>query len=459
MALPESLLFHPELRHPSGLTGEEYIKRSLNRCTASENDDRLKLGRNVAGEGQVAIAGAGLMGISIAAAFLGAGFHVLLYDVAEEALRTAPDRLQKELALQSPDTNFVEVQSGRFRTTHLLADLHACPVLIETIVEKLKIKQKFYAALDDVVLPGTLLLSNTSTIEINRLAEALNSCRHLSPEHFCGFHFFHPVRRRALLEIIRGTHTNEVTLALAKRLAISIAKLPITVNDGPGFLVNRLLNPCLNESLALLEEGFPLLRIENVCRRFGMEVGPFRIMDEIGLDVALHSGWSIATRFPDRVTAHTILPTMVRAERFGRKRGGGFYRYDKTATFWEDEGIFDDSLTDFLNANGIKLAKPECPDEEMDAEIATRILLAILLEAGRLVQDGIVSDFSAVDIALTCGLGFSKPRGGLCYWADCVGLNRLLEAAEPYKHLGTRYTIPEILRAKDQTNEPLIKMS
>ncbi|MBQ1455494.1 MAG: hypothetical protein IIZ25_06585 [Thermoguttaceae bacterium] len=372
-----------------------------------------------------AIVGAGLMGCSIAAAFLRAGLPAALYDSSPEALARAGGRVAEELAAQLADGGEGAGAEARARVRRLLsvlsgaAELDRAGVIIETIVEKLKVKQKFYRQIEPLLSADKILLTNTSTLRIADLAEGLPAKGHLAPERFCGFHFFHPVRKRSLVEVIPSPNCAPRTAAAARRLAEAIDKRPITVGDGPGFLVNRLLNPYLDEAMALLIEGTPMEKIESAARRFGMEMGPFRIIDEIGLDVTMHSGWTFYKVFPERIAAMELLPLMVDGGRLGRKNGVGFYRY-ASAGNWADLGAEDPTLGELLasirarwgSAYGIKR-------ESGEDIIAARLFLGILREGERILEEGIVAGKDDVDRALVFALGFPAAKGGIFYWSDC----------------------------------------
>ncbi len=240
-------------------------------------------------------------------------------------------------------------------------------------------------------LPFPLLFTNTSTIAIGELAAAAPD-----PGRFCGFHFFHPVRERSLVEIIPGRSTNPTTIAVARNHAEKIGKKPIVVGDGPGFLVNRLLHPYLNGSLALLEEGVPLEWIEQVATEFGMLKGPFRIMDEIGLDVTLHGGWVLSRAFPERAVESKILVEMVARGLHGRKTGAGFFLYD-SPTNWGDTGAVNrEFITTFIK-NHRNAAREEIVD---------RLFHGMYLEALRCVEDGVVQHLDEASFAAIHGLGF-----------------------------------------------------
>lgn len=408
---------------------------------------------------RLGIAGAGLMGCSIAAAFIQSGTSVLLYDPLPAACQSAPDRIRTELSFQLPEKSEQEIRElveCRLKTTSALNDLTGLPFLLETIPEKLKLKQKFYTQIDAVCNRETVLFSNTSTIKITDLSSVFSArCKNLSAERCCGFHFFHPVRRRSLTEIIRGEESGSETIARAVQIARLINKTPVVVNDGPAFLVNRLLNPYLNESMTLLEQGAPMQMIESACSRFGMEMSPFRIMDEIGLDVALHSGWTIRKASPELITSEEIMIRLIDRKRLGRKSGQGFFRYSNYKTCWESPAEHDPEFD-------ILLAEIQSKQRRIDPffkaegwteeEIGARIFSAVLLEAGRIIDSGIVASFELTDMALVLGLGFPRSRGGIYYWANHFGLARLLKMIEYFRPLGPRYEIPNILKQAGSEN-------
>ncbi len=349
----------------------------------------------------VSILGVGLMGTAIAAAHLGAGVPALLYDSRPESLEKAPDRIAAELALQERPFD-----AGLVRRTDDLAEVGRSPIIIETITEKLKAKRKLYEKLRAAAPDATsLLFSNTSTISISSLAEELSDSW---KRRFCGFHFFHPVRDRSLLEIISGAETDPATVEAAKQHAVRIAKRPIVVKDGPGFLVNRILNPYLNGALGLLADGVELSRIERVATDFGMKMGPFRIMDEIGLDVVMHAGWVLYKAFPDRVHNAPLLLKLVELGRLGRKTGRGFMLYP-SATSWDGDGVPDPELV-------VDTVHKKYSDDE----IVRRLFLGMYDEALRCVADGIITNPADADLASVHALGFPESRGGVVQWGRAV---------------------------------------
>ena len=354
---------------------------------------------------RIAILGAGQMGVAIAAAFLRRRFPVMLFDTLEQAVATARKRIEAELALQ--DTANIAELLANLSCVDTLDDVRRASFLLETITEKPRAKSRLYAEIVPLLDDSTVLVSNTSTISITELAATLPAENNLA-SRFCGFHFFHPVRERSLVEIIRGRATSMTTLERAKQLALAIDKTPLVVNDGPGFVVNRLLNAYLSGALQLLTVGATIRQIDIVTEQFGMAMGPFRIMDEIGLDVTMHGGWVLYKAFPDRVEPSPILLELVRDGHLGRKTGCGFYRYDSSA-MWESPGQPHVELEAMIaeKFRGGQLTPLPSVTDEM---IIERSIGEMFREGQRVLNDGIVATPAQVELAVTLGLGFPQYR-------------------------------------------------
>jgi len=360
----------------------------------------------------IAILGAGQMGVAIAAAFLRRRFCVTLFDTSEQAIATAKQRVEAELAMQQV-ANVAELMTN-FACTNTLDDICRSIFVIETITEKLRVKRRLYAEIVPLLDDSAILVSNTSTISIDQLAATLpttsagTSATPLMAARFCGFHFFHPVRERSLVEIIRGQATSPETLERATQLARTIDKTPLVVNDGPGFVVNRLLNAYLSGSLQLLAEGATILQIDTATEQFGMAMGPFRIMDEIGLDVTMHGGWILYKAFPDRVEPSPILLELVRDGHLGRKTGCGFYRYAST-TMWESSGTPHVKLETKI-AETFRGGQSEPLSSITTDIIIDRSIGEMFREGRRILNDGIAATDVEIELAATLGLGFPKER-------------------------------------------------
>ncbi|MGA2799212.1 MAG: 3-hydroxyacyl-CoA dehydrogenase family protein, partial [Thermoguttaceae bacterium] len=264
----------------------------------------------------VGIIGAGTMGAEIAAAHIKRNLPLTIFDNNPDALATIAERTSIELAAGGESEDSRASVDRLLRPTAELAEAAKCDLIIESILESLPAKRELFGRLHDLLAAETIVASNTSTIRIGKLAESIPS-----PGRFCGLHFCHPVRERPLVEIVRGAKTGNETIATLAAHAKGIDKLPVAVADGPGFLVNRLLLPYLAEALELLMEGVSIEMIENAAIEFGMAKGPFRLMDEIGLDTTLQAGWCMAAVFPDRIPISPLLVALIKLGRLGQKSG------------------------------------------------------------------------------------------------------------------------------------------
>jgi 3-hydroxyacyl-CoA dehydrogenase/enoyl-CoA hydratase/3-hydroxybutyryl-CoA epimerase/3-hydroxyacyl-CoA dehydrogenase/enoyl-CoA hydratase/3-hydroxybutyryl-CoA epimerase/enoyl-CoA isomerase len=386
---------------------------------------------------RVGILGAGIMGSGIAGANLRRGLSVVLTDAVPEALqrgaRTALEEAAYDRAAHGPQLQTVLDLAPKLATVGCYEAFRDCDLVIEAVVENMQVKQQVFQQLESLLPQHALIASNTSTIPITRLAQSL---RH--PERFCGIHFFNPVRRMKLVEVIRGAATDDSVVATAVAYAKRLGKMPVVVRDGPGFLVNRLLFPYMNEALELLLDGAEIEAIERAAKAFGMPMGPIELYDMVGLDTALYAGRTMWEAFPNRVVMSPLLPALVKAGRLGQKSGRGFFLY---AT------------------GGKKSARPQ-PDPELPQliqqyrrqvrsftgeEIQRRLILPMVLEATRVLEEQLVSDVRDVDIGLIFGIGFPAFRGGLLFWADQVGAEQLLRWLEPFASLGERMQPTELL--------------
>jgi 3-hydroxyacyl-CoA dehydrogenase/enoyl-CoA hydratase/3-hydroxybutyryl-CoA epimerase/3-hydroxyacyl-CoA dehydrogenase/enoyl-CoA hydratase/3-hydroxybutyryl-CoA epimerase/enoyl-CoA isomerase len=375
----------------------------------------------------VAVVGAGIMGAGIAAATLKRDLPVALADASSPALESGVKKILEEVSYNKEtkrtDPERAVKYAARLNATVSDPEVAACDLIIEAIVETPEAKKKLYARLEPLLRPETIIGSNTSTIPITSLAQGLKH-----PERFCGIHFFNPVRKMPLVEVIRGRETSDETIATAVAYAKSIGKSPIVVNDGPGFLVNRLLLPYMNESLELILEGAEIKQIERVAKAFGMPMGPITLYDVVGLDTCVMAGRVMVEAFPDRTVVNDIPMALLKAGRLGQKTGAGFYAYKKGS----ERGEPDPKLAELLQP--LMRGKRKFGD----AEIEARLFLPMVLEATRLLTDKVVRDVRDVDLGLIYGIGFPPFKGGLLFWADTLGAAKIVEMLKPLEPLGER---------------------
>ncbi len=359
----------------------------------------------------VGIIGAGLMGLQIAALNARNLFPVRIYDSNPVMLETVWKRLEEELsdvtddALRQEMLNMVEPAA--------LEDLAECDLIIEAIIEKIELKLQLYQSFKPYMRPTTLFTTNTSTIPIEKLSEIFPV-----PRNFAGMHFLHPVWNRELVELIPSSKTSEDVLQRLCDYSIALEKTPLCVCDCPGFVVNRLLQPYLNEALFLLREGVSMENIEKAALQFGMTWGPLRIMDEIGLDTVMNAGKVLYMAYPDRIELSPILVYMMKKKLLGRKAGAGFYLWGEQ---WR-ENVHNHNY-------GPKEFNPEVrliienwrnplPGSYSLSEIGDRLATAMADEAQRILDDDVVSEQGQVDMAAVIGLAFPESKRGPLAWKD-----------------------------------------
>lgn len=387
---------------------------------------------------RIAVVGAGLMGGAIAQLAAYRGLHVRLKDIREDALgqglrhaRELFDGLVRRGRLSRKDADFA---MNRIAPTLEYAGFGTAELVLEAVVERQDIKEQVLREVESRVGPDCILASNTSSLSITGLQAALQR-----PERFCGLHFFNPAHRMPLVEVIRGDRTSDEAVAGAFALARRLEKTALIVNDGPGFLVNRILAPYLNEAGWLLADGASIEEVDRALLGFGMPMGPFRLLDEIGLDVARHAGAVMHEAFGDRMRPAPVLSALEAASRPGRKGGVGFYRYRDGKERGVDPSVYDE-LGD---------AVPPARRSFGAEEIVDRLILVMINEAARALEDGIVADAGAVDLGMIMGTGFPPFRGGLLRYADARGVGRILERLEALAgELGARYEAANGLRER-----------
>ncbi|MCI0681214.1 MAG: 3-hydroxyacyl-CoA dehydrogenase NAD-binding domain-containing protein [Gemmataceae bacterium] len=376
---------------------------------------------------RVGVIGAGIMGAGIAGAHIRRGAPALMLDVAQPALDKGVAAIHKSLQGRVEIGRMTPAELLKalslLNTTQNLGMLSDRDLVIEAVVENEAVKTKLYRDLHAIVADDAILASNTSTISITRMAQAWKN-----PAQFAGLHFFNPVDRMQLVEVIRGEQTSDQTVVTLVAHAKRVGKSPIVVRDCPGFLVNRILFPYMNEAYALLEEGASPRDLDRAATEFGMPMGPITLSDVVGLDTALYAGMVVNTAFAGRSKSTRIVGELVKAGRLGQKSGAGFYSYAKGS-----RGIDDPALAGFLE---------KCRSGQRgftEEELTDRMFLPMLVEASLVLMENIVRDPADVDLGLILGIGFPAFRGGLLRWADSEGLDTILQRLAKYEPLGKRF--------------------
>jgi 3-hydroxyacyl-CoA dehydrogenase/enoyl-CoA hydratase/3-hydroxybutyryl-CoA epimerase len=362
---------------------------------------------------------------------------VRLKDIRDEAI-VGGLRHARELFDTAVERRKLDRIEGRRRMALIRGGLdwhgfQSADLVVEAVVERLDVKRSVLKEVETVTPTGSILATNTSSLSIDAMAEGLSR-----PELFCGLHFFNPVHKMPLVEIIRGAATHDDTIATVHAFAVALGKVPVICNDGPGFLVNRILGPYLNEAGHLLADGASIEAIDRVATDFGMPMGPLRLMDEVGLDIARHAGATLHEAFGDRMAPAAPLLALADTERLGRKNGLGFYRYSDAGEPQVDAGV----LAEIWSSIGAGSA--EGHDK---GAIRERLVLAMINEAARVLDDGIVARAADVDLGMIMGTGFPPFRGGLLRFADVHHPRKLVDMLETLEaEVGQRFAPAPVLR-------------
>lgn len=396
---------------------------------------------------QAAVLGAGIMGGGVAYQSASKGTPIMMKDInsgaIELGLREATKLLGKQVKRKKISTEQMAQTLNIISPTLSYGDFESVDLVVEAVVENSKVKKSVLAELEQKVKPETILTSNTSTISITELGKDLKR-----PENFCGMHFFNPVHRMPLVEVIRGEKSSDEAIARTVQYALQMGKTPIVVNDCPGFLVNRVLFPYFNAFGKLIEDGVDYKRVDKVMEKFGWPMGPAYLMDVVGIDTGSHAAKIMADAFPDRMKMEnkTIIDVMYEKKRLGQKSGAGFYKYELDRKGKPKKTI--DSETDVI-INSVVQKKLDITDEE----IVQRMMLPMIFECARCLEENIVSTPQEVDMGLLLGLGFPPFRTGALRYADTIGAKNLVALADKYANKGNMYLPTEGVKKQAAENK------
>ena len=395
---------------------------------------------------QTAVLGAGIMGGGIAYQSAYKGMPILMKDIKEEAIQLGLKEARKLLSKQAErgklTTDKMAEALTNIRPTLSYGDFGEVDLVVEAVVENPKIKDAVLTEVEGYVGENTILTSNTSTISINRLAKNLKR-----PENFCGMHFFNPVHRMPLVEVIRGEKTSDAAVAATVAYARKMGKTPIVVNDCPGFLVNRVLFPYFGGFSLLVEQGADFERVDKVMEKFGWPMGPAYLLDVVGMDTAVHANEVMAEGFPERMAqggkdgTRTAIQVMFENDRLGQKNGKGFYVYE------EDKKGKPKKVSD-EQAHELVKQVVSSEREFSDDEIIARMMVPLCMETVRCLEDDIVGTPAEADMALIYGIGFPPFRGGALRYIDAMGVAEFVKLADELSTgLGPLYAPTDKLRA------------
>jgi 3-hydroxyacyl-CoA dehydrogenase/enoyl-CoA hydratase/3-hydroxybutyryl-CoA epimerase len=399
---------------------------------------------------RIGVLGAGFMGAGIASVAVQQGTLVRLKDTDTArigkglaALRSVvQERLAKRQITRQQFDDYLALIGG----TTDYSGFGSADLVIEAVFEDLEVKRRVIAETEAAAPADLIFASNTSTIPIARLAEASRR-----PENVVGMHFFSPVAKMPLLEVIRQPKTSAVALATAVAAGRRMGKTVIVVNDGPGFFTTRVLAPFLNEASYLLLDGASIEQVDAALTRWGWPVGPFALMDEVGLDIGHHVSQIMVESFGERLLPPPVFACLIAEGRLGRKSGRGFYLYgDGDGNVSKGGGggkKVDPEVYRLLGRGDATAPTGRIPDRE----IVERCVFQMLNETARCLAEGIVTEPADVDIGVIFGFGFPPFRGGLLREADRLGLATVVERLEGYAaRYGERLSPAPLLREMAQ---------
>ncbi|MBY0369988.1 enoyl-CoA hydratase/isomerase family protein [bacterium] len=372
------------------------------------------------------VLGAGVMGGGIAQLFAAKNVRVRMKDINWDAIakgfQAAQKIFYKQVQRKKMRKNEFDNAMARIEGSTSYAGFKGLDLVVEAVVENIDVKKAVFGELEKNTKPDAILATNTSSLSVGLIATGTTD-----PTRVVGMHFFNPVDKMPLVEVIRGKETSEDAVATVFQFSKKLGKTPIVVQDGPGFVVNRILAPYLNEAGFLLSEGVPPRKIDDVIAGFGMPMGPCTLLDEVGLDVGVKVAKILYTAFGDRMKAPNIMEKAGQGNRYGKKTGKGIYLYP---------GGEQKNDPELFARLGVKENASAVPDDK----IVKRCIYAMINEAARCVEDKLVRDVADIDIGMIFGTGFPPFRGGLLRYADSLGAEAIVGDLEVLQRMyGERF--------------------
>ncbi|MEM6567246.1 MAG: 3-hydroxyacyl-CoA dehydrogenase NAD-binding domain-containing protein [Planctomycetota bacterium] len=366
-----------------------------------------------------AVIGGGVMGGGIASQMAEKGMEVRLADLSQGALDAAVIEHRKDVEKKRRRRRYQSHEANaaidRLGVSTGINAIERADIAVEAVAEILDVKRSVFAELEDQMRPDAIVATNTSSLSVTALQE---TARH--PERIVGMHFFNPVKKMPLVEIVRGAKTSDETITRTAALAVRLGKTPVVTKDVPGFLVNRLLGPYLDEAVRLFVDGVSPVRVDRLLVSFGMPMGPFTLLDEVGLDIAAHAARSLHEGYGDRMTPSDAIDGLMTPDRRGKKTGKGFYNHRAKG----NPALMDDLTTFQRGTSAMSMT---------DEEIVERIVLAMIGEGARAFEEKVVATATEFDLATVFGTGFAPFRGGLLRYADALGAKTVCDLMDRHR--------------------------
>jgi len=388
---------------------------------------------------KVAMLGGGVMGSGIVHLLLQGGFTTILWDIDEPAVQRGLSAVRKTFGYAVKTKKMTEkdlegLMSRRLTTTTALEDLKDVDLVIEAVLEDMKVKQDIWKRLDEICPAHAVFGTNTSALPITEMAEGLKD-----PGRMIGLHFFNPAERMQLLEVVCAKKTSDRTLATSVAFARAIKKIPIVVNDGPGFYVSRQLGGLMGGAVFLTADGVDGALIEEAMVDYGMPMGPAALADLTGIDINYHVNKTFEKRLGERYQVHPLTEAIYRTGCYGRKTGAGYFDYSGEKPVPNPKVV--SAVRQYLKENNVT------PKEASKQEVVDLMLAGGINEAGYMIQEGICDRPQDMDLAMIYGTGFPPYRGGILRYADKWGLRNVYEKLlDLEKRYGRRFTPAALIR-------------
>ena len=388
---------------------------------------------------KVAMLGGGVMGSGIINLLLKGGFEAVLWDINDEALEKGVAALRKTFAYPIKKRKMKQADldamiENQLTTTTSLEDMKDVDLVIEAVLEDMKVKQDIWKKLEGICRPDVIFGTNTSALPIREMATILED-----PGRMIGLHFFNPADRMMLLEIICAEKTSDESLATSVAFARAIKKIPIVVNDGPGFYVSRQLGGLFGGAVFLSADGVDGALMEEAMMEFGMPMGPATLADLTGIDINYHVGKTFEKKLGERYKVHPITEVVYKTGCYGRKTGAGYFDYSGDQPVPNQKVV--DAVAQYLKEQGVK------PKEISKQEVIDLMLASGINEAAYMIQEGICDRPQDMDLAMIYGTGFPPYRGGILRYADKWGLKNVYERLlELEKQYGVRFKPADLIK-------------
>ena len=377
----------------------------------------------------VAVLGGGLMGSGIATACILVDVKVILKEVNEKFLEGGMSRIKSNLASRVKKGKMTEQAAAQAMSlvvgTLDYSNFKSADMVIEAVIEDVKLKQTIFADLERACRPDAILSSNTSTIDIELIGDKTPPG---TQSRIVGAHFFSPAHIMPLLEIVKTNKTSPQVILDTLEFGSRIKKTPVIVGNCTGFAVNRVFFPYTQAACMLVDRGLDPYMIDKVIAGFGMPMGPFRLSDLVGADIGLHVGSNFLQSFPERCYQAKIIPALFEAKRLGEKTGSGFYKYDGRRKASPDPAGLSSFMAQARSTSPFNFTGATgTPPRMSPQDIVEFIFFPVVNEGCRVIEEGIVDKPADLDVATVMAMGFPPPRGGLIFWADLVGAKRVCE--------------------------------